>query len=155
MQRLLALTLTLAAPAHAVEFNLDVGALEVVLVPSGTHAGFYPYVGAGLAVPLSDRLTFLASLALEVSFELRRGGLVLVTTLDWRATSRLGVDLNVVLIHDQPGLRFVAAEFFVGAGPGVSVFFGHWALSPFVNLFTGLITPGLSVVPGVNVSYTF
>jgi hypothetical protein len=155
MKRLLVLTLALSGSARAVEFNLNIGALEVVLVPTVAHAGFYPFVGVGLAVPLTERLTFLASLSLEASFEMRRGGLVAVATLDWRATSRLGVDFNLAFIHDQPGLQFTSAEFFVGAGPGVSVFLGRWALSPFVSLFAGLVTPGLSVVPGLNVSYTF
>ncbi len=152
---LLVLTVALARPAPAVEVSLTFGALEVVLVPEGTHAGFYPYVGVGLAVPLSETVTFLASLSLEASFEKGRGGLVVVATIDWRVASRLGLDLNLAFIHDQPGLQFTSAEFFVGAGPGLSVFLGRWALSPFVSLFTGLLAPGLSVVPGLNVAYTF
>jgi hypothetical protein len=154
MRALAVALLLLAAPARAVDFALNVGALEVILLPPA-HGGFYPYVGGSLAVPLPHNLTFIAALSIEWSFEMGRGGFVVVATLDYLVAEHVGLDLNVAFIHDQPGLRFAESEFFLGAGPGVSLLFGKWAISPFVNFFGGLRTPGASIVPGINVARTF
>lgn len=156
MRGLVLAALLLAAPAAqaAVVFGLNVGALEVVLLPPA-HGGFYPYVGAFVAVPVVDKLSFVASLSVEWSFDQQRGGLVLVTTLDYQLNGWFGVDLNVALIHDQPGLRFAESEFFLGAGPGVTFFVEKWSFSPFVNFFGGLRTPGASIVPGLNIARAF
>ncbi len=155
MRGLVLSVVLLAAPAaRAVDFGLNVGALEVVLLPPA-HGGFYPYVGAFVAVPVVGALTFLASLSIEWSFDQQHGGLVLVLTADYQLTSFFGVDLNVALIHDQPGVRFAESQFFLGAGPGVTFFIGKWTLSPFVNFFGGLSTPGASIVPGLNVARSF
>ena len=154
MRALLVALLLLAAPARAVDFALNVGALEVILLPPA-HGGFYPYLGGSLAVPLPHDFTFIAALSLEWSFEMGRGGFVVVATLDYLVAEHVGLDLNVAFIHDQPALRFAESEFFLGAGPGVSFLFGKWAISPFVNFFGGLRTPGASIVPGINVARTF
>lgn len=141
-----------AMPAQAADFGLGAGALEVVLLPPA-HGGFYPYLGGSVTVPLGAGFTFVGSLSVEWSFDQGRGGLVLVLTADCALSSRLGLDLNVALIHDQPGLRFGESLFFLGAGPGVSLFFGRWTVSPFVNFFGTLNGAGFSLVPGVNVGF--
>lgn len=146
--------LVLGAPARAVDFAINVGALEVVLLPPA-HGGFYPYLGVSLAVPLGHEVTFIGSLSYEWSFDQQRGGLVVVGTLDFLVSEHVGLDLNLAFIHDQPGLRFAEAEFYLGAGPGISLLFGKWAISPFLNFFGGLRTSGASLVPGLNVSRTF
>lgn len=152
---LLAVALTVAPAAHAaVEFGLCVGALEVILLPVA-HGGFYPYVGGAVGVSLVQNLAFIASLSIEYSFDQGRGGFVAVTTLDYALGTRVGLDLNVALIHDQPGLQFSQAQFFLGAGPGVSIYLGKFTLSPFLNFFAGLTTPGASIVPGINLSLGF
>jgi hypothetical protein len=154
MKRALVLALLVTAPrALAVDVSLNFGALEVVLLPPA-HGGFYPYVGAALAFPVAKNVTVLTSLSLEASFELARGGLVFVGTLDWLVAEHVGLDLNVGFIHDQPGFNFAASEFFLGAGPGVSFLLGRWTLSPFLSVFGGLRSPGWSLVPGVNVAWT-
>lgn len=151
---LLALALLAAPAAHAVDFGLQVGALEVVLLPPA-HGGFYPYLGGFVAVPLGEGFSFVGSVSFEWSFDQGRGGFVVVTTLDWALNERVGFDLNVAFIHDQPGLKFAEALFFLGAGPGVTVFLGKWAVSPFVNFFGTLNGAGASIVPGLNVGRTF
>lgn len=153
--RWLVLSLVLAAPARAADFALNVGALEVVLLPVATHGGFYPYLGGSVAVPLGDGFSFVASLSLEWSFDQQRGGFVVVTTFDKALGEHVGVDLNLAFIHDQPGLRFAEADFFLGAGPGLSFFFGKWTFSPFLNFFGGLVTNSASVVPGLNIARAF
>jgi hypothetical protein len=106
-------------------------------------------------VPVKEGVTFVGSLSLEWSFEQQRGGFVAVGSFDFLVRPWFGVDLNVAFIHDQPGLRFAEAEFFLGAGPGVSFFVGKWSVSPFLNFFGGLRTPGASLVPGLNVARAF
>lgn len=154
MRRLALGLLLLALPARAADFALNFGALEVVLLPPA-HGGFYPYLGGAVAVPLGHQFTFIGSVSFEWSFDQQRGGFVVVTTLDYLLGEHVGVDLNVAFIHDQPGLKFAEAEFFLGAGPGVSLLFGKWTISPFLNFFGGLRTPGSSIVPGLNVAFTF
>ena len=144
----------LAAPARAVDFALNVGVLEVIVRPPA-HGGFYPYVGGSLAVPLGHDVTFIGALSYEWSFDQQHGGFVVVATLDFLVGEHVGLDLNLAFIHDQPGLRFTEAEFYLGAGPGLSFLFGKWAVSPFLNFFGGLRSASASVVPGINVSRTF
>lgn len=154
MRSLLLAALLLGAPARAVDFALNVGALEVILLPPA-HGGFYPYVGASVAVPLGHELTFVGSVSFEWSFDQQHGGFVVVATLDYLVGEHVGLDLNLAFIHDQPGLRFAEAEFYLGAGPGVSFLFGKWTFSPFLNFFGGLRTASASIVPGLNVSRAF
>ncbi len=148
------LALLLALPAGAADLALNVGALEVVTFPPPAHAGLYPNLGVSVALP-KENVTYVVALSLEWSFDQGRGGLVLVGTADFPLGAHVGFDLNLALIHDQPGLHFDKSDFFVGGGPGLSFFFGRWTLSPFVSIFAGLTTPGASVVPGVNVARTF
>ncbi len=143
-----------APDPHAVDFGLGIGALEVILLPLA-HGGFYPYVGGSVTVPIGKGFTFIGSLSIEWSFDQGRGGFVGVLTLDYGLSDRVGLDLNVAFIHDQPGLKFAEAQFFLGAGPGASFFFGKWTLSPFVNFFGGLTVAGASIVPGLNLGRTF
>jgi hypothetical protein len=88
------------------------------------------------------------------SFEEGRGGLVAAGTLDFPLSKRVGVDLNLTLIHDMPGVRLADSLFYLGLGPGASIFLGRWAISPYVGFFTGLSAPGWSLVPGLNVACT-
>jgi len=153
--RPLILAVLLAAPsAQAVDVAVNAGALEVVAFPGPVHGGFYPNLGVSLAFP-TQHVTFIAALSFEWSFEMARGGFVLVGTADFPVAEHVGLDANVALIHDQPGLRFNEAVFFVGAGPGVSFFVWKFAFSPYVNFFVGGSPLGFSIVPGVNVAYTF
>ena len=80
---------------------------------------------------------------------------MVVSTLDFLLGEHVGLDLNLAFIHDQPGLRFAEAEFYLGAGPGLSFLFGKWSISPFLNFFGGLRTASASAVPGLNLSRTF
>ncbi len=151
--RALTLAALLAAPAFAADFALNAGALEVVAFPPPAHAGLYPNLGVSVALPGPD-VTWIVALSFEWSFDQGRGGLVLVGTADFPLSERVGLDLNLALIHDQPGVKFDHADFYVGGGPGLSFFFGKWTVSPYLSIFAGLVTPGASFVPGVNLART-
>ena len=150
---MLAVWLGLASTAPlAADFAVNAGAIEVVALP-WAHAGLYPYVGGSVAFPLAH-VTLIAALSVEWSFDQGRGGLVAAGTADFPLGPHLGVDLNLTFIHDMPGARVADSVFYLGLGPGVSIFLGRWAISPYVGVFTGLSAPGFSLVPGVNVAFT-
>jgi hypothetical protein len=147
-------TLLVASTAQAADFAVNAGALEVVGLPP-QHLGLYLYAGGSLAF-VSERGALVPGLALEVAPENGRLGLVATVVADYPVTSGLGVDAQLALIHDQQGLDFRSSVFFAGAGGGVSLFFGKFTVSPFLNLFIALdSTKALSLVPGVNVAYAF
>ena len=153
MRWLATLILLAGPPARAAEVALNAGAIEVLALPGPSHAGLYPYIGVSLVVP-TEKVTLIPGLAFELAPESGRLGLVASLVADWALSDRLGFDLNAALIHDQPGLDFRASEFFIGAGPGVSAFFGKWTASLYVNVFRGLNVDVWSVVPGVNIART-
>lgn len=132
----------------------NLGAIEVVGVPDGTHLGVYPYAGASLVIPGKD-VTLIPGLSIEWSPDESRWGFVATGTADIALTPRLGFDINVSLIHDQAGTSFGDALFFLGAGPGVSIFVGRYTFSPYISLFKGLNVSGWALVPGCNAAMAF
>ena len=145
----------LAAPAPAAAFDtaVNVGAIEIVSLPERQHIGAYPYLAVSLAFPLR-RVTLIPSLGMEASPELARFGVVASFTADFPVRGPFGLDLVATLIHDQAGSAVAAALFFFGVGVGASWTHGHFTLSPSLNAFTGLNTPGFSLVPALNLAYT-
>jgi|KBSMisStaDraftv2_1062788.scaffolds.fasta_scaffold1192939_1 hypothetical protein len=139
--------------AHAADFAVNTGFVEVVIIPEREHLGFYPYLGVSLAFPL-PKLTLIPELTVEASPDARRWGFVATLVADFAVHRCIGLDVDVTLLHDQPGGDFGAAEFLVGVGGGFSIFVGTWTLSPFVNVFRDLSVPGWAVVPGLNLATT-
>ena len=146
---LVALLLLLPARARAVDVALNLGFIEAV-TEHGAHIGAYPSVGVSLAFPLRH-VTLIPSLSLEAA-DTGHWGFVGSFVTDFPVTDWLGLDLDVTLIHDQPGGDFDHAELLVGAGVGCSFFFGKTALSPFVNVFRDVTVAGWAIVPGVNLA---
>jgi hypothetical protein len=147
---LIALALVLSARAEAMDVALNLGFIEAVAAPGGAHIGAYPSVGVSLAFPLKH-VTLIPSLSVEVA-ETGHWGFVGSFVTDFPVTDWLGLDLDVTLIHDQPGGDFDHAELLVGAGLGCSFFFGKNALSPFVNVFRDVTVSGWAIVPGLNLA---
>lgn len=148
------LALLARAPAAAAyDLAVNVGAVEVVAVPERQHLGFYPYLGLSLVLPLR-RVTLVPELAVEAAAESGHWGFVLSLVADFPVHARVGLDLDVTVLHDQLRGDFGAAEILVGAGVGFSIFVGRWTLSPYLNLFRDLSVPGWALVPGVNLAAT-
>ncbi len=133
----------------------NLGAIEVVGVPDGTHLGVYPYLGASYVIPAGDDVALIPGLSIEWSPDQSRWGFVATGTADLALSPRFGIDLNVGLIHDQSGTAFGDADFFLGIGPGMSIFLGRYTVSPYVSVFKGLNVSGWSLVPGVNAAIGF
>lgn len=142
-----------SAPARAYDFAVDTGAVEVVSIPQRRHLGLYPYLGLSLAFALPN-VTLVPQLAVEASADSARWGFVASLVVDLPVHRRLGLDVDVTLLHDQSGADFGAAEVLLGAGVGFSVFVGTWTISPYVNLFRDLSVAGWALVPGINLAAT-
>jgi hypothetical protein len=145
--------LAVAARANAGQLALNVGALEVVGLPHPAHLGLYPSVALSMAIQ-GPGLTLIPALGVEWAPELGRGGLVATLTSDWAMNDWLGLDLGVTLVHDQPGMRLSESLFYLGAGPGFSVFLGPWSLSAYVDGMLGLADGSWSLTPGLNLART-
>jgi hypothetical protein len=142
-----------SAPARGADFAVNTGFVEVVLIPEREHFGFYPYLGLSLAFAL-PRVTLIPELSIEGSPDAGRWGFVATLVADFAVHRRLGLDVDVTLLHDQPGGDFAAAELLLGFGGGFSVFVGTWTISPYVNVFRDLSVAGWAVVPGLNLATT-
>jgi hypothetical protein len=149
----LPLLMMLARPAAAYDFAVNAGAVEVVVIPERQHLGFYPYLGFSLVFPLR-RVTLIPQLTVEAAAESGHWGFVLSLVADFQVQARLGLDVDVTVLHDQLRGDLGTAEFLVGAGVGFSVFVGRWTISPYLNLFRDLSTPGWALVPGINLAAT-
>jgi hypothetical protein len=155
MTKLLPVLLVLACAGEARAFDVTVGAgaTELLALDPLQHVAVYPAVGVSLVQPF-EHVTLIPSLSVEYAPETGYWGLVLALVADFPVSDRVGLDVNVTLLHDQPGAKFSEAGYYIGAGVGCSVFLGKWTVSPLVDVFRGLNVPGWSLVPGVNVAYT-
>jgi hypothetical protein len=142
-----------SAPARAFDFAVNTGAVEVVGIPARNHLGFYPYLGVSLAFAL-PKVTLIPELTVEASPDAARWGFVLTLVADFAVHKRLGLDVDLTILHDQPGADAGAAELFLGVGGGFSVFVGRWTISPYVNVFRDLSVGGWALVPGLNLACT-
>ncbi len=145
------LLVTLPPLSRADDFALNVGAIEVVGVPSMAHTGFYPYAAISLVSP-DNEIILIPSLGIEWSPESNRWGFVSALTIDFPVTSRIGVDITSVFIHDQSGQDWKNALYFLGVGPGLSVSLNRWVVSSNVCLFRALNSSDWVLVPGINLA---
>ena len=142
-----------SAPARAFDFAVNTGAVEVVGIPARNHLGFYPYLGVSLAFAL-PKVTLIPELTVEASPDAARWGFVLTLVADFAVHKRLGLDVDLTILHDQSGADVGSAELFLGVGGGFSVFVGRWTISPYVNVFRDLSVSGWALVPGLNLART-
>lgn len=140
-----------AAPARAADFAVDTGFVEVVAIPSRQHVGLYPYLGVSLVFPFR-RLALVPGLSVEAAPESGRWGFVGSLVADFPVHPRLGLDVDLTVIHDQSGSDFAHADVLLGGGAGFSVFLGRWTVSPYVNVFGDLAGAGWALVPGLNLA---
>lgn len=142
-----------SARARAFDFAVNAGAVEVVGLPARNQIGLYPYFGVSLAFAL-PKVTLIPELTVEASPDAARWGFVLTLVADFAVHKRLGLDVDVTLLHDQSGADAGSAEFLLGVGGGFSVFLGRWTVSPYVNVFRDLSVAGWALVPGLNLAFT-
>lgn len=142
------------ATSMAYDIGANVGVIHVRSLPDGATVGTYPYVAASLAIPM-PRVTLLPSLGIEWAPDVNRWGFVGSLVADYRLNEAIGLDLSMTLIHDQDTAKFSDAILLLGGGFGISFFVKQWTFSPSVSFFHGLNVAGWSLVPGLNMAYTF
>ncbi len=147
-------SLVSATPAFAADPAVNVGVLEIAALPGAQHLGVYPYLAASI-VFANDVAVLIPSLGIECSPELGAWGLVGAFTADFPVGKIVGIDLVLTLVHDQLGLEFDDAAFYLGLGAGASFLWDEWTLSPSVSVFRGLNVDGWSLVPAFNLARAF
>lgn len=130
-----------------------VGTVETLSLPQSTHIGLYLYGGVATTVAISQTVTLLPSMSVEWSPELGRWGFVATGTMDALVSKTLGLDVQILLVHDQPAWQFGEAMFYAGPGAGLSIYFGSSTISPSVNVLYGLSDGSWSLTPALNVSW--
>ncbi len=137
----------------ASDLLVNVGTVELLALPHAEHVGTYVYGGVARPIVVGESVTLLPSLSVEWSPELGHWGLVAAATVDVLVSQTVGLDAQVLLVHDQPAWQFGEAAFFAGPGVGISLYLGAITLSPSVNAFYGLSDGSWSLVPVFNVSW--
>lgn len=132
---------------------VNVGTVELLTMPHLEHIGTYVYVGISWPIPISKVTTLLPGLSVEFSPELGNWGVVAAVAVDVMVSRSVGLDAQLLVVHDQPALRFNQVMFFIGPGVGVSLYLGSIVVSPSVNTFYGLSDGSWSLAPSINVSW--
>jgi hypothetical protein len=143
-----------AAPGPRILTAVNFGMNEVVALPQPAHVGLYGYA-AGSLIWVFDGFTITPSFGAEWSPELRRWGFVASLGTSISLTERLGLDLAARFIHDQAGDDWSRADYLLGAGVGVSFVLRDVILSPSLNGYRALSSPGWVFVPALNFAYVF
>jgi len=130
----------------------NIGVVEVASLPSSQHIGFYLYAGISKQIN-TNNITFIPSLSLELSPEIKCWGLVASITADVQVSDLLGIDAQIMLVHDQPAWHFDQATFSAGPGIGFSLYLGSITISPNLSALYGLNSSGWVLVPACNISF--
>ncbi|MEK7159825.1 MAG: hypothetical protein AAB766_04990 [Patescibacteria group bacterium] len=137
-----------------ISYGANIGAIEVINLPDEAHLGLYPYIAGSIIVPAGST-SLVTTLGVEWSPEFKRWGFVPSFMVDVPVASWLGLDVMTSFVHDQEGSDWNSALFFLGFGPGATVYLGHWSVSPSFVTYRGLNVQAWTFVPGLNVGYTF
>ena len=134
------------------EIGLNVWGMEFATVgdESVDHMAFYP----GLSISLTHEVGSWAlspSIGAEWAADGEFWGFMAMLYADHPVNDHLGFDLILAGMHDQVGSDWSGAEFFVGAGGGLSWFIHDRAMiTPNVLVYYGLRTDTWALAPGVN-----
>lgn len=139
--------------SFAQNFAGNIGVLETVGIPDGTHLGVYLFSTASLVIPVNDKVSLIPNLGAEWAPEFDRWGFIGILVADYTISQRVGLDLNLIFVHDQFKGKWNEALYFFGFGPGFSIFLDKWTISPSVNFYRGLNVSGWCVDPTINISY--
>ena len=138
--------------SHAENLGLNVWGMEFATVSDGgvDHMAFYP--GVSLSVTVEKGGWALSpSLGAEWAADGEYWGIMSMLYADRPLNDKLGFDLILAGMHDQLLDDWSNAEFFLGAGSGLSWFVNdRVTLTPNVLMYYGLRTETWALAPGVN-----
>ena len=144
--------LSTAQPANAQDVGLNVWGMEfATLEDNGVkHMAFYPGMSLSLTVEAGD-WAISPSLGAEWAADGEFWGLMTMLYLDRPVSPHVGLDIILAGMHDQVGNDWANAEFFVGAGGGLTWYTNdRVALTPNVLVYYGVRTNTWALAPGVN-----
>ena len=143
---------SISKTAHAQDVGLNVWGMEfATLSDEGVeHMAFYP----GMSLSLTYETAGWAvspSLGAEWAADGEFWGLMAMVYADHPINDHLGLDIIAAGMHDQVGNDWSNAEYFLGAGGGLSWFVNdRVALTPNVLAYYGMKTETWALAPGVN-----
>ncbi|MEE2903878.1 MAG: hypothetical protein VYC39_16240 [Myxococcota bacterium] len=141
-----------ATPVQAQDVGLNVWGMEFATIDSEKvdHMAFYP--GLSLSLTFETESWVLSpSLGAEWAADGNFWGIMAMLYADYPLNDHFGADLILAGMHDQAGDDWKNAEFFVGAGGGLSWFINkRVAFTPNVVAYYGLRTNTWALAPGVN-----
>ena len=144
--------LLVTAPVKAQDVGLNVWGMEFATINSDSieHMAFYPGLSASLTFE-TGRWLLSPSLGVEWSADGEFWGLMAMLYADRPLNQHIGVDIIVAAMHDQLSDDWTNAEFFLGAGGGLSWFIHkRVALTPNILCYYGVRTDSWALAPGLN-----
>jgi hypothetical protein len=151
---LVAAALGIPESAHALGSAVSVGASEVVDLPAGGPGALYPY-GALSAFLEIGRWSLGPSIGGEIAPEIGRWGLFWSFWTELSIVDWMGLEVEALLVHDQPGARFARAELWAGAGAGLSFAYGNWSVGPQVDVLRDVASPASAAAVGLELCRSF
>ena len=149
---LLAGFISVPRPAQAQDLGLNVWGMEFATVEGNNvdHMAFYPGMSLSLTYEVGG-WALSPSLGAEWAADAEFWGLMAMLYADQPLNKYLGVDIILAAMHDQVGDDWTNAEYFLGAGGGLTWFANdRVALTPNVLIYYGLRTKTWALAPGVN-----
>tara|TARA_A100001015_G_C14957681_1_gene699492 strand:- start:936 stop:1301 length:366 start_codon:yes stop_codon:yes gene_type:complete len=111
---------------------------------------FYPGMSLSLTIE-TNGWALSPSLGAEWTADGEFWGLMAMLYADHPLNKDLGVDIILAAMHDQVGGDWANAEYFMGAGGGLTWFANERvALTPNILVYYGLRTKTWALAPGVN-----
>ena len=138
--------------SQAQDIGLNVWGMEFATLSQGEldHMALYPGVSLSLTYETLG-WALSPSLGVEWAADGEFWGLMGMLYADRPINDDLGFDVILAGMHDQVGTEWSNAEFFVGAGPGLSWFVNNRVtLTPNVLAYYGVKTQTWALAPGIN-----
>ena len=142
-----------SATARALGLDAGAGMTESIGLVAGDHLGFY-VTGAASVYGDAGPWAFGTSFGASVAPDTARWGFFGSLDGDYALTPWLGLDLSLLVVHDQLGAQWGYASFFAGAGTGVSFFLDTWTISPNVTILRDLFAEDYALGLGLHVAKT-
>ena len=139
-------------PAMAQEIGLNVWGMEFATLSgeSVDHMAFYPGMSLSLTFEVGE-WALSPSLGAEWAADGDFWGFMAMLYADYPINDHIGIDIILAGMHDQVRGDWANAEFFVGAGVGISWFINdRVVLTPNVLMYYGVRTDTWALAPGLN-----
>ena len=145
-------SLVIPKSSYAEGVGMNVWGMEFATMNSDgiEHMAFYPGMSLSMTVE-TEGWALSPSLGAEWSADGDYWGVMTMLYADRPINDNFGFDLILAGMHDQSGNDWSNAEYFLGAGSGLSWFVNNRVmLTPNVLMYYGIKTETWALAPGVN-----